>query len=764
MPVMLLLFIIHHKNNLMFLKRFLPSLLFLFTAFQGKSQSVLYASPSGSASNAGTSISAPTTLESAITKVTAGGTIYLRGGTYSFSATIVIARTNSGTSSANKNIVAYNGEIPLLSFAGQSVADGNRGIILDGSYWHFTGLIIEGAGDNGVLLSGNNNTIGNCIFRKNRDSGLQLSRYNTSYTSISDWPTNNLVLNCEAYDNADPGNENADGFAAKLTCGNGNIFRGCISHNNIDDGWDFYAKTETGPIGPVTLENCVAYSNGVLTTGGTSGSGDKNGFKLGGSGIAVAHIVRRCIAFNNGHHGFTDNDNPGNITVTNNTSWNNAESNFNFRDGSTSTFTNNLSFNAGESDKSFGTDVSGKNVWWKNGVSTSAGGLVVSSADFISLTPSVAKNTDGSPSLGNFLALATGSDMINSGIAATGITYNGSAPDIGARESGSTSTTNYTLSVSASPAAGGSVTLSPAGGTYAAGTVVTLTATANSGYTFTSWSGAASGTAATTTVTVSSNISATATFTVTGGGGGTSTLRIEDDATATTGLCSYDGSRSSNSGANNGYVINLSNSSAKGITWRVNAAAAGSYTLVWRYKNSGTQAATSAKLLVNGATINSALAFPKTSSSTTFTTTTATVSLLSGGNTIRIETTVSSEFADIDWIEITGNSPTVGNCSGARAAIPASGDAPTLFSAAGLYPNPASGKTTVVFTLPSAQRVGIRVFNTIGQVVDNLGERAYPAGYNQFNYTGKAFNRPGSYFIMLTGKEGEAHVFKLSVK
>ncbi|MCD8188208.1 MAG: hypothetical protein LUD57_06325 [Ruminococcus sp.] len=32
--------------------------------------------------------------------------------------------------------------------------------------------------------------------------------------------------------------ENADGFAAKLTCGEGNVFDGCMSYNNSDDGWD----------------------------------------------------------------------------------------------------------------------------------------------------------------------------------------------------------------------------------------------------------------------------------------------------------------------------------------------------------------------------------------------------------------------------------------------------------------------------------------------------------------------------------------------
>lgn len=43
------------------------------------------------------------------------------------------------------------------------------------------------------------------------------------------------------------------------------------------------------------------------------------------------------MAFNNGHHGFTDNNNPGNIEVSNNTSYNKEESNFNFREGSSAT-------------------------------------------------------------------------------------------------------------------------------------------------------------------------------------------------------------------------------------------------------------------------------------------------------------------------------------------------------------------------------------------------------------------------------------------
>ena len=47
----------------------------------------------------------------------------------------------------------------------------------------------------------------------------------------------------------------------------------------------------------------------------------------------------------------------------------------------------------------------------------------------------------------------------------------------------------YTLTTSVNPPGAGIVTLNPAGGTYNAGTAVTLTATPNSGYTFSSWSG-----------------------------------------------------------------------------------------------------------------------------------------------------------------------------------------------------------------------------------------------------------------------------------
>jgi hypothetical protein len=385
----------------------------------------IFVAPTGTDANPGT-INSPTTLSAAITRIQPGQTIQMRGGTYNLSATITIARGNNGTASQPKNIFAFSGERPILNFSAQAFSSSNRGLQLNGFFWHLRGLEVMGAGDNGLFIGGNNNTIELCVTHHNRDSGLQLGRH-SSTAPESEWPANNLILNCTSFDNFDPDNgEDADGFACKLTTGPGNVFRGCIAHHNIDDGWDLFTKTDTGAIGSVTIENCVSYNNGTLSTGSTTTDSDGNGFKLGGDDIAVNHVVRRSIAFGNKKHGFTFNSNPGSITMTNNTSWGNGEENIKF-DVGTHIFTNNLSFQGTNSDHTTGTDVSSTNCWWKNGVSVNAKGLLVSAADFVSLTPNITRNADGSINLGNFLRLAAGSDLINAGAP--------SGTDIGAIES-----------------------------------------------------------------------------------------------------------------------------------------------------------------------------------------------------------------------------------------------------------------------------------------------------------------------------------------
>ncbi|MBE6876911.1 MAG: DUF1565 domain-containing protein, partial [Ruminococcus sp.] len=267
--------------------------------------SVIYCSPNGTGD--GSSTSSPTTVAKAISSVSAGGYIYLLGGTYSFSSPIKIEQSNSGSSGKYKTIAAYNGADVVFDFSKESVSSSNYGVILDGSYWHFYGFTIANAGDNGMLLSGNNNIVEMMTFNANQDTGLQISRYRSDADSISSWPSNNLVKNCTSKNNCDDATmENADGFAAKLTCGTGNVFDGCFSYNNSDDGWDLYAKEATGAIGVVTIRNCAAFRNGYTESGKGYGDCDGNGFKLGGGGVGTRHVVENCLAFENLNCGFTD--------------------------------------------------------------------------------------------------------------------------------------------------------------------------------------------------------------------------------------------------------------------------------------------------------------------------------------------------------------------------------------------------------------------------------------------------------------------------
>ncbi|MFI0989542.1 carbohydrate-binding protein [Streptomyces exfoliatus] len=324
--------------------------------------SALYVAPNGTDTASGTQ-SDPTTLTSAIGRVAAGGTIYLRGGTYRHSTTVTVPTGNNGTAGALKKLSAYPGETPVLNFSAMIEDPANRGLALNGSYWHVNGVVVERAGDNGIFVGGSNNIIERTVTRFNRDTGLQLSRA-ASTTPREQWPSNNLILSAESHDNADSDGEDADGFAAKLTVGSGNVFRYAVAHHNIDDGWDLYTKTDTGPIGTVTIEDSLAYDNGTLSDGSQAGAGDRNGFKLGGEDIPVNHTVRRTIAFHNGKHGFTYNSNPGSMTISNNISIDNAQRNFSF-DAGTSVFRSNTSCrsSSGTNDRTIG-DVDGTNQFW----------------------------------------------------------------------------------------------------------------------------------------------------------------------------------------------------------------------------------------------------------------------------------------------------------------------------------------------------------------------------------------------------------------
>lgn len=375
----------------------------------GTVDGTVYVSQNGTPTATGTEKD-PIDIYSAIKFVSAGQTIYVRGGNYNLTSPLTIEKSNDGTSDKPKILSAYPNETPIFNFGTKS-----SGIVLAANYWKIYGIDVTKANATGFRISGNYNTVERVNTYANGDTGLQIS--GSSSDTRDKWPTYNLVLNCVSHDNMDVAQNNADGFAAKLTCGVGNIFRGCISHNNCDDGWDLYSKLETGAIGAVTVENCIAYGNGTLSDG-TKTKGDGNGFKLGGEGLAVKHVLRNSLSFNNNAAGITSNSDPA-IIVENCTSVDNGKANYDFHYYTTATpdFTanNNISFrNApGPADDSITLLVKDTNYFYNGTVSQNASAKQVSVSDFKSTTKPVlvSINTDGSFEIGNFMVLATTSTI-----------------------------------------------------------------------------------------------------------------------------------------------------------------------------------------------------------------------------------------------------------------------------------------------------------------------------------------------------------------
>ncbi len=290
---------------------------------------VIYVSPTGLPTNDGKKKSSAMSLLEASRVYKPGATIKVLQGTYKDKNTVVF-----GAQGDANHITTIEGEgtsNTVLSFEYQTEADANQGLKVAGDYHRVSNLTVANAGDNGLLLGSSNNIISNCVFTGNHDTGLQIGRFSgTLQPTIDYWPSNNLVLNCTSYNNCDEAGEDADGFAAKLTVGYNNVFDGCLSYWNVDDGWDLYAKQDSGRIGLVRIQNCVAFQNGKhLKSDGTGldekFAGDGNGFKLGGTSVPCEVIVDNCISAYNYAHGFTDNSNPGHIAISNCTSINNGQ-------------------------------------------------------------------------------------------------------------------------------------------------------------------------------------------------------------------------------------------------------------------------------------------------------------------------------------------------------------------------------------------------------------------------------------------------------
>lgn len=288
----------------------------------------IYLSPNGKSNAAGTK-DAPMDIYTAVKIAAPGQKILIKEGTYNLSGTVKVERGINGTADAMIYMIAdpEAGSRPVFDFGGKCA-----GMILAGDYWYFQGFDVTRSADaqKGIQVSGNHNILDQIKAYKNGNTGIQISRY-LGTDQFNQWPAHNTILNCSSYLNADKGYEDADGFAAKLTVGQGNVFDGCIAAYNADDGWDLFAKVQSGSIGVVTIQNCVAFKNGYILdeNGREINAGNGNGFKMGGDSMPGAHVLKNSVAFANKAKGIDSNSCPD-IKVYSSTTFDNESYNVAF--------------------------------------------------------------------------------------------------------------------------------------------------------------------------------------------------------------------------------------------------------------------------------------------------------------------------------------------------------------------------------------------------------------------------------------------------
>lgn len=402
----------------------------------------IYVSADGSKSGNGT-VENPLDIQTALTFCQAGQAIYVKGGTYNLSSSVAIKKYNNGTAKDMKMLVADpdNTEDVVFDFAGNDGKATGNTFDVSGDYWYVEGIKFLNGG--GVRVGGNHNILKNCDFAGHTNSGLSISRTDGA-TEQKDWPSYNQIISCNAYNNRDKSDNNADGFAAKLTCGVGNVFKYCVAAYNADDGWDLFSKSGTGAIGEVEIYDSVCYANGYVIEDGklVKTKGDGNGFKMGGSGIAVNHKVYNSYSFGNAANGFTNNSDPMGEYI-NCTGYNNGGSNLELHTytGATAQFVveNFKSFadNSWENEETLAAltstekdaeaDImnmikSSSNFLYdkETGKSVNADGVELTAANFVSIAEfkdyllggieAIQRNEDGSINLGNFLKYTNAAD------------------------------------------------------------------------------------------------------------------------------------------------------------------------------------------------------------------------------------------------------------------------------------------------------------------------------------------------------------------
>jgi MYXO-CTERM domain-containing protein len=510
-----------------------------------------YVAPTGNDTSGDGSMGTPwASIGHAQTKAVAGDTVYFRAGKYAYTSGLktcasgtdtinAILLSSGGKSGAPIKYWAYPGEIPVFDFSGIKDSCRVTGFRVTGSWMYFKGLEVTGVPQNnmlnheswGIWISGSNNTFEQINSHNNMGPGLFIQE-----------GSNNLVLNCDSHDNYDPltsngAGQSADGFGCHIGAGGtGNVFRGCRSWWNSDDGWDLIQAAEV-----VTIENCWTWYNGYLPETMTAvAAGNGNGFKGGGYGEPPtnvpanppSHVIRNDLSILNKASGYYANHEPVADHWYNNTAYgNHPDFNLLGDPANVGILRNNLAVGGTLLSNNTGAGVDDSFNSWDANL-----GVTASAADFqsVSVTElSGPRQADGSlPNLPNFHLVAN-SDLIDKGTN-VGLPYNGSAPDLGCFETGAAlGGAGGGAGTEGAGAASGSGGAPSSGGTSGGGATSGAGATSTAGTTnggATSGAGAASG-AGTTNVGGAQSTGTGGTSSTTSTGGSTSTTGTAGAAT-----------------------------------------------------------------------------------------------------------------------------------------------------------------------------------------------------------------------------------------
>lgn len=295
-------------------------------------------------------------LSSAIKNATAGTVIQVRGGTYYPTATL--QSTANGTSSAPVTLTAYGSE--TVKIDGSSLPSGSWIFKLTADYWNVSNITFQNSPDSAVVCQSCTGTNWNNVKTINGgDSG---------FTLTGDGTVNNTVRNLDSYGNYDAAThgQNADGVAIKFGSGTGNLVTGARLYNNSDDGIDLWSFSS-----PVTIEHTWSFGNGVNRWGDSAFEGNGNGYKLGGNGVTVAHVVNNSAAWGNAGNGFTENSNTGAIVINRTTAYANGKWGYYFATSS-ARLGKNLAVGNGSGQVSKGSGVVSAGNNWDSGISTPA--------------------------------------------------------------------------------------------------------------------------------------------------------------------------------------------------------------------------------------------------------------------------------------------------------------------------------------------------------------------------------------------------------